>query len=247
MTRTAVSVRPIAGVPVALVDHARAERPGLDQLQRDVFGDRRQERRAATDDDRIAEHAQFVDEAELDRRRGQAGAADPDVLVGRVDRRCGLLRHRRLGEPGVALDAVERAAEDDLRDRAPDVGERGPELVVAHRRIRLPHKHGLVEPAAAQTAAELTYLRDVETKLLLARARPPEPALPVGDKAGHRDTHRVDQHGFKLIAPERRTITVMTFTIELDTGLSYLPQSALPLASDRSRDNTHRRGRSKRS
>ncbi len=89
MTRTAVSVRLIAGAPVALVDHARAERPGLDQVQRDVFGDRRQERRAATDDDRIAEHAQLVDEAELDRRRGQAGAANRDVLVGRVERRSG--------------------------------------------------------------------------------------------------------------------------------------------------------------
>jgi hypothetical protein len=32
MTRTAVSVRVIAGAPVALVDHARAERPGLDQV-----------------------------------------------------------------------------------------------------------------------------------------------------------------------------------------------------------------------
>src|SRR5215212_3179091 len=67
MTRTAVSVRLVAGAPVALVDHARAERPGLDQVEWDVFGDRGQERRAATDDDRIAEHAQLVDEAELDR------------------------------------------------------------------------------------------------------------------------------------------------------------------------------------
>jgi hypothetical protein len=40
---------------------------------------------------------------------------------------------------------------------------------------------------------------------------------------------------------------VMTFTIELDTGLSHLLQSALPLANDRSRDHTHRRGQSKRS
>src|SRR3990170_3922792 len=76
MTRIAVSARVFADAPVALVDHARAERPGLDQVQQDVFGDRRQERRAATDYDRIAEHAQLVDEAELDRRRGQAGAAD---------------------------------------------------------------------------------------------------------------------------------------------------------------------------
>jgi hypothetical protein len=37
---------------------------------------------------------------------------------------------------------------------------------------------------------------------------------------------------------------VMKFTIELDIGLSYLLRSALPLASDRSRDKTHRRGRS---
>jgi hypothetical protein len=32
MTRTAVSVRLIAGAPVALIDHPRAERPGLDQV-----------------------------------------------------------------------------------------------------------------------------------------------------------------------------------------------------------------------
>src|SRR5215216_4452246 len=236
MTRTAVSVRLIAGAPVALVDHARAERPGLDQVQRDVFGDRRQEGCAATDDDRIAEHAQLVDEAELDRRRGQAGAADRDVLVSRVERRSGLLGHRRLGEPGVALDAVERAAEDDLRDRAPDVGERGPELVVAQRRIRLPHQHRLVKPAAAQIAAERACLRGVEAKQLLARGRPPERALAVGDKPVHRNAHRVDQHGFKLVAPERRTMIVMKPTIWLDIGLSYRLQSALPLASDRSRD-----------
>jgi hypothetical protein len=51
--------------------------------------------------------------------RGQAGAADLDVLGGRSERRGGLLGQRGLGETGVALDAVERAAEDDLRDRAP--------------------------------------------------------------------------------------------------------------------------------
>jgi len=54
------------------------------------------------------------------RRLGQLASR----LVGRVERRSGLLGHRRLGEPGVALNAVERAAEDELRDRAPDVGER---------------------------------------------------------------------------------------------------------------------------
>src|SRR3954467_13456278 len=126
MTRTAGSVGLIAGAPVALVDHARAEGPGLDQVQRDVFGDRRQERRATTYDDRIAEHAQLVDQAELDRLRGQAGAADRDgragggcqaapadrdVPVGPGKRPSDLLGDRRLREPGVALDAAERAAE----------------------------------------------------------------------------------------------------------------------------------------
>src|SRR5215208_5579997 len=183
---------------VALVDHARAERPGLDQVQSNVFGDRRQVRRPAADDDRISEHAQLVDEAELDRRRGQAGAADLDVLLGRLERRSDLLGHRPFGEPGVALNAVERAAEDDLWERAPDVGERGPELVFAQRRVRLPHQHRLVEPAAQQTAAELADLRGVETKQLLARGRPPERALAVGDEAVHRDAHRVDQHGFTV-------------------------------------------------
>jgi hypothetical protein len=49
MTRTAVSVRLIADAPVALIDHQQAESPSLDQIQRDVFADRRQKRRAATD------------------------------------------------------------------------------------------------------------------------------------------------------------------------------------------------------
>src|SRR5918997_7086583 len=186
MTRTAVSVRLIAGAAVALVDHARAERPGLDQVQRDVVADGWQERRAATDDEGIAKHAQLVDEAELERLRGQAGAADRDVLVSRVERRGDLFGHRRLGEPGVALNAVERAAEDDLRDSAPDICERGPKRLLAQRRIRLPHQHRLVKPAAAQITAELAYQRDVETKQLLARGRPPERALAVGNKAVHR-------------------------------------------------------------
>jgi hypothetical protein len=34
---------------------------------------------------------QLVDEAELDRLSGQAGAADRDILVSRVERRSGLL------------------------------------------------------------------------------------------------------------------------------------------------------------
>jgi hypothetical protein len=71
----------------------------------------------------------------------------------------------------------------------------------------------------------------VETKLLLARDRPPERVLTVGDKAVHRDAHRVDQHGFKLIAPEQQTMIVMRFSIELDTGLFYLLHAALPLAT----------------
>ncbi|HWI74071.1 MAG TPA: hypothetical protein VNT55_19075, partial [Baekduia sp.] len=48
--------------------------------------------------------------------------------------------------------------------------------------------------------------------------------------------HRVDQHGFKLVAPQRRTMIAMKFTIERDIGLSSLVQAALPPASDRSRD-----------
>jgi hypothetical protein len=42
--------------------------------------------------------------------------------------------------------------------------------------------HRLVKPAAAQIAAELAYLPDVETKLLLAGDRSPERALAVGIK-----------------------------------------------------------------
>src|SRR5215218_2504805 len=195
---------------VALVDHARAERPGLDQVQSNVFGDRRQVRRAAADDDRVAKDAQLVNEAELDRCRGEAGAADLDVLVGRVERRGDLFGEWRLGEAGVALNAVERAAEDDLRERAPGVGERGRVLVVLQRRIRLPHQHRLVEPAAQQAAPELADLLEVEAKLLVARNAPSERAVAVGDEAVHRDAHRVDQHGLgstrRRLADRRRAL-----------------------------------------
>jgi hypothetical protein len=50
----------------------------------------------------------------------------------------------------------------------------------------------------------------------------------------------------QLVAPERWTMTVMTFTIELEIGLSFLLQAALPLVTDRE-TRTHRRGRSQRS
>src|SRR5437764_4663362 len=191
-----------------------------------MSGDRRQERGAATDDDRMAEYAQLIDEAELDRRRGEAGAADLDVLVSRGERGGDLLGHRSLGEPSVALDAVERAAEDDLRKRAPDVGERGVKLGVAQRRIRLPHQHRLVELAAAQMAAQLAHPREMKAKQLLIRDSPPEPALAVGDEAVHRNAHRVDQQGFALGAPERRTIVVVKFIIELEIRLLFPLNSA---------------------
>jgi hypothetical protein len=54
------------------------------------------------------------------------------------------------------------------------------ELSVAQPPIRLPRQNRFIKPAAAQLAAELAYLGDVGTKLLLARHRPPERALPVG-------------------------------------------------------------------
>src|ERR1700712_2291010 len=200
--------------PVALVDHPRSERPGLDQLQPDVFGNRRQVGRAAADDHRMAEYAQLVDESELERLRGQAGTADRDVTVCRVERYSDLLGHRPLGEPGVTRNAVECAAEDDLRDAAPDVGELDPERVGAYGRIRLPRQHGLVQPAAAEIAAEPAYLRGVKTKLLLVRNRPRKAARAVVDEAVHRDAYRVDQHGFDPFATERQ----MVFVVDLDIG-----------------------------
>ena len=55
---------------VALVDHPGVERPGLDQVERDVGGDRGQVPRPTPDHDRVAEDAQLVDQAEFDRGRG---------------------------------------------------------------------------------------------------------------------------------------------------------------------------------
>ena len=48
-------------------------------------------------------------------------------------------------------------------------------------------------------------------------------------------------------APERRPMIAMTFTIELDIGALLPSARCAATASDRSRDETHRRGRPKHS
>src|SRR5262249_23501619 len=75
----------------------------------------------------------------------------------------------------------------------PGVGEGGVELGAAHRRVRLPDEHRLVELAAAEEGAELADLLEVEAKQLFVGDRPLEVAVAVGDEAVHRDAHRVDQ------------------------------------------------------
>src|SRR4051812_35350640 len=112
------AVRVMADAPVTLVDHAGTERPGLDQVERDVVGDRRQERRAAGDDDRTAEHAQLVDEAELDGPGGQAGATDRDILVRRLERRRSTSRKRNQHAPSPTITS---------QSSRPDLLEVGPE------------------------------------------------------------------------------------------------------------------------
>jgi hypothetical protein len=80
----------------------------------------------------------------------------------------------------------------------------------------------------------------MEAKQLLVRVTPPEPALAVGDEAVHRNAHGVDQQGFELVAPKRRTMVVMKFTIELEIRLFFPLVSALPkLKTDRN-TTTHR-------
>jgi hypothetical protein len=62
-------------------------------------------------------------------------------------------------------------------------------------------------------AAELAYLRDVETEQLLARDRPPKRTLAVGDKAVHRDAHRVDQHRSERIAAARHRMIAVKLSV----------------------------------
>ena len=67
--------------PVAQVDDARAERPRLGQLEVDPLLQRREEPRAAAEHDRADEEPVLVDQAQLGEGRGQAGAADRQVLA----------------------------------------------------------------------------------------------------------------------------------------------------------------------
>jgi hypothetical protein len=63
------------------VDHPRGERPRLDELEVDLLAARREVRRAGAEHDRADEQPELVDEAELDRLGGEAGAADRDLAL----------------------------------------------------------------------------------------------------------------------------------------------------------------------
>jgi hypothetical protein len=54
--------------------------------------------------------------------------------------------------------------------------------------------------------------------------------LAVGDEAVHRDAHRVHQHGFKLVAPERRTMRVESDTAHSEHVPDVSPLGRLRLA-----------------
>jgi hypothetical protein len=54
--------------------------------------------------------------------------------------------------------------------------------------------------------------------------------LEVGDSAAHRDAHRVDQQGFKLVAPERRTMRVESDTAHYEHVPDVSPLGRLRLA-----------------
>src|SRR3712207_7064574 len=56
------------------------------------------------------------------------------------------------------------------------------------------------------TATTEIYTLSLHDALPISGDRPAEPALAVSDKAVHRDAHRVDQHGFKRAAPQRRAM-----------------------------------------
>lgn len=73
------------------------------------------------------------------------------------------------------------------------------------------------------------------TSLPLPRESP-RPHRRRGQISVVRRAGRRHNSGFKVIAPQRPTMIAMTFTGESDTRVHLLLQSALPLASDRSRD-----------
>ena len=143
-----------------------------------MFGDRRQERRAATDDDRVAEHAQLVDEAELDRRRGQAGAADRDGEIGwgspsdelfrfhlaQVGELGGYLLGRRLYETMLVWETDPSLRDNEDTDAFADVWGALPKVVFSRTLDGVQGNARLAEaPLAEEVAAALDATdKDVE-------------------------------------------------------------------------------------
>ncbi len=88
----------------------------LNQVEQDVFVDRRQERRAATDDDRILEHAQLVVFSRtLDGVRGNARLAEAPLaeeIAAAIDMTD---KDVSIGGAGLAAAAIELGLVDELR------------------------------------------------------------------------------------------------------------------------------------
>src|SRR5439155_13937422 len=113
----------ICYLPVAKVDDARAKRHCLDELQVDPLVQGRKVRRAPAQDDRADEEPVLVDETELHEGRGQASAADSQVLARLFLQTGDLLDSAVRDKSGIVLDLLECLREHDLRCVLPDAGE----------------------------------------------------------------------------------------------------------------------------
>src|SRR3712207_9087882 len=86
------------------------------------------------------------------------------------------------------------------------------------------------------TATTEIYTLSLHDALPISGDRPAEPALAVSDKAVHRDAHRVDQHGFKRAAPQRRAMHSASSPMH---GAD-LPQALRTVTTNAARDRVQR-------
>src|SRR3984957_2883743 len=188
---------------VAKVDDPGAERPGLEQFELDRALQRGEVRRTAAQHDRNDEQPVLVDEVQLDQRGGQARAAHRyHALPRRFPEPGHLGGHVVGGQPGVALDLLERGGEHDLRDGFPDPGELQ-QVRAGHGRLGgLPDQHVLVQPPPHQFHADPGGLLDVERKQLLVGIGPGNVAAGARNEAVQRHAHGVDHrahHGLPVV------------------------------------------------
>jgi hypothetical protein len=162
---------------VAKVDDAGGEGTGLSQPQVEGFGERREVRGSAAQDDRVDdEQAVFVDQVRCDGGSGQGRPMDTTPSPGSSRSRPTSVAMSSAASRAVPVTEFSVRGEHNLWDRPPDPGELSLRLAGHGLLDGLPHQQFLVQAPAAAVRGDVAGLLNGKAKLLRVSRGPADVA-----------------------------------------------------------------------